>query len=369
MNMRLALPLYLLLYVMLLPALTAQAQDDQLHDAITTQQDRAQDRQGDIQTLESREQILKRELTKVEVQVKAMAKKIAVQEEDLVEIEAQEARVQAAYLELQAWRKSLVGELNELLFTLWPIHAGRGSDQLHGLDTWRDLDRRFTWLAAIYRATDERLNEAIRTTKLMAENVEEQARLAQEAAVRLQEINAAKDKLLKKRLGLLALIRRTRTERTDLQKELNSILAVIKELNYKLTSHHTKRFADNRRLLPWPAQGAVFSTFAPNSDPPRRGITLTTADAAQVKSIFWGKVVHADILRGFGQVVIIYHGYDYYSVYAYLAKSLVSPGQEVEKDEPLGVAGFHPKTKEPGLYFELRLGSKPINPVKWLYSK
>ncbi len=367
MIMRFALTLYLLLYLLPLPA--SAAQDNQLHDAITTQQDQAEDRQDEIQNLESREQNLKRELARVEVQVKAMAKKIAIQEESLVEIEAQEARVRATYLELQAWRKSLVAELNQLLFTLWPIHAGRRSDQLQGLDTWREIDRCFTWLAAIYRATDEHLKEAIQTTKLMAKNLAQQAQLAQEAATRLQEINTAKDKLLKKHLNLLALIRRTHTQRTDLEKELRSILSVIKELNYKLSSQRTKHFADNRKLLPWPAEGWIFSTFAPNSNPPRRGIALTTAESAKVKSVFWGKVVHADILRGFGQVVIVYHGNDYYSVYAYLAQSLVSPGQEVEKDEPLGVVGFNPKTKKPGLYFELRLGSKPINPMKWLYPK
>ena len=81
-----------------------------------------------------------------------------------------------------------------------------------------------------------------------------------------------------------------------------------------------------------------------------------------MQSIFWGKVVHNDTLRGFGHVVIVYHGFDYYSLYAYLSETYVRNGQEVEKDEPLGVVGYYPKADGPGLYFELRFHQKPINP-------
>jgi septal ring factor EnvC (AmiA/AmiB activator) len=203
----------------------------------------------------------------------------------------------------------------------------------------------------------------------MAANLEEQSRLARIAADQLSTINESKDELLRKRLSVRRSIRSTETNITSLEKELQNILGVIKALNYKLKTQRTKHFADNRKLLPWPAKGKIASTFSPWSKPARRGIGLQTAANAEVKSVFWGKVVHADIMRGFGQVVIVYHGHDYYSVYAYLSRALVEPGQEVEKDEPIGTAGFDPRTKKPGLYFELRLGSKPINPVKWLFPK
>ncbi|MDO9630852.1 MAG: peptidase M23, partial [Humidesulfovibrio sp.] len=44
----------------------------------------------------------------------------------------------------------------------------------------------------------------------------------------------------------------------------------------------------------------------------------------------------------------------------------VQTGQEVEKDEPIGHAGYYPEAHGNGVYFELRLHQKPINPLLWL---
>jgi septal ring factor EnvC (AmiA/AmiB activator) len=71
------------------------------------------------------------------------------------------------------------------------------------------------------------------------------------------------------------------------------------------------------------------------------------------------------MLRGFGQVVILYHGQQYYTLYAYLAGSSVKVGQDVEKGETIGKAGFYPKAQTSGLYFELRYGKKTLDPESW----
>lgn len=364
--MRIALVILFILFAAS-PA-AAQSVSD-VREAIQKQQGKADKSQGKIQSLEGKEKKLKKQLVAIETEVKNLQQEISLQEESLVDIEAQEAIARADYRKLQAWRKTLEIELHELISTLWPIHNQRVTGRLKGLDNWQETDRRFTWLAAVYSATSDRLGEAIRTSNLMAANLEEQSRLAREAENQLAQININKDSLLRKRLSLHSSLRKTESSITNLEKELGSILTVIKGLNYKLKTQRTKRFADNKKLLPWPATGSIASTFSPWATPARRGIGLQTKNEAEVKSVFWGKVVHADTVRGFGRVVIVYHGHDYYSVYAYLSRALVEPGQEVEKDEPIGAAGFDPRTKKPGMYFELRSGSKPINPVKWLFPK
>jgi len=85
-----------------------------------------------------------------------------------------------------------------------------------------------------------------------------------------------------------------------------------------------------------------------------------------VRSVFWGKVVHNDVLRGLGKVVILFHGGDYYTLYAYLSDTSVQTGQDVEKDEVIGHVGYYPEAHGNGLYFELRFHQKPINPLLWL---
>lgn len=350
-------------------ASSVRAQEKEIRQSIKTQQDRAEERQRKIESMEQRERRIRDELARVEKNVAQLTREVSEREAELAGLERAEAEARERYRELQARRDALLKELSRLVRSLWPLHAGRLAGRLHGLDTWHEADRRLTWLGAIYEATAQRMRQVDEASRHMAENLEEQARLAAQASEALAQVNTAKDELLKKRLGLLAAERRTRAELKDLEGELRSILAVIQELNYKLKSQRTKRFADNKKLLPWPVKGRVASTFAPWATPPRRGIILSAREAETVTAVFWGKAVHADTLRGFGRVVILYHGHDYYSVYAYLTSTMVHAGQEVEKDEPIGTAGFDPHTKEHGLYFELRLGAKPINPLLWLYPK
>jgi septal ring factor EnvC (AmiA/AmiB activator) len=85
-----------------------------------------------------------------------------------------------------------------------------------------------------------------------------------------------------------------------------------------------------------------------------------------VRAVSWGKVVYDDQLRGFGRVIIVFHGKDYYSLYAFLSQSRVKVGQKIEKGEIIGQCGYYPRIKGTGLYFELRFRQKAINPLLWL---
>jgi septal ring factor EnvC (AmiA/AmiB activator) len=120
--------------------------------------------------------------------------------------------------------------------------------------------------------------------------------------------------------------------------------------------------------LPWPGHGKVVASFNPGAAPPVRGIGIEVDRKQPVQAVSWGKVVHNDQLRGFGRVVILYHGDDYYTLYAFLANSPLRMGQKVEKGETIGTTGFYPPANGPGLYFELRFGQKAVNPMDWLAS-
>jgi len=160
-----------------------------------------------------------------------------------------------------------------------------------------------------------------------------------------------------------------RAQKLSAEEQLKDILQSIIELNYQLKLLTTKKFTDFKGQMPWPGQGKVVEDFRPEADPPHRGVSLAMAEDAAVHAVSWGKVVHSDVLRGYGPVVIIYHGEDYYSLYAFLKNVTVRVGQEVEKDERIGSAGFYPKVDGPGLYFELRFHQNPVNPNSWLVAK
>ncbi|MGE4553475.1 MAG: murein hydrolase activator EnvC [Desulfovibrionaceae bacterium] len=335
-------------------------------EMLELEKDRAERQRRQIEALKTREAELGERLEGIEARMAGLTKEIGVQQARLDDIEAKAADTKGQYERLAAHRGELADRLRHLLGALWPVHLQSLQSRFGALDDWQSVDRLFTWLAAVYDRTRATFAEALEATRQMHANLVEQERLAEAARDQLGQVNALKDRLLQDRLDLRAGLRRVSGEKLDLQQELNDILSVIKDLNYRIDSRKAKRFAENKQLLPWPAQGRVVADFAPRADPPVRGVGLALAPGASVHSVFWGKVVHNDVLRGFGRVIIIYHGNDYYSLYAFLGDGFVSTGQEVEKDEAIGQAGFYPAADGPGLYFELRLGQKAINPMNWL---
>ena len=117
---------------------------------------------------------------------------------------------------------------------------------------------------------------------------------------------------------------------------------------------------------PWPAKGRVVVRYAPGASPPVRGIGMSMAANGEVRAVAWGKVVHSDVLRGLGYVVVLMHPKQYYTVYAHLTGSPYKVGQEVKQGAVLGRAGHYPPAGGPGIYFELRSHEKAVNPETWL---
>jgi septal ring factor EnvC (AmiA/AmiB activator) len=78
-----------------------------------------------------------------------------------------------------------------------------------------------------------------------------------------------------------------------------------------------------------------------------------------------GTVAYAEPFSGYGNLVILDHGGQSYSLYGYLASLDVTRGARVERGESVGTSG-RPPTGEPALYFELRIDGKPVDPLQWL---
>jgi septal ring factor EnvC (AmiA/AmiB activator) len=129
------------------------------------------------------------------------------------------------------------------------------------------------------------------------------------------------------------------------------------------------KFKDQKGKLPWPVDGKRLSAKAMAEAGARGhggGVGFATADGAAVRAVFPGRGVGSDLLRGYGHVVILSHGDNWYTLYAFLREDAASQGREVASGATLGHAGYYPAAKGSGVYFELRSGQKAINPVEWL---
>ncbi|RJO65778.1 MAG: peptidase M23 [Myxococcales bacterium] len=76
-------------------------------------------------------------------------------------------------------------------------------------------------------------------------------------------------------------------------------------------------------------------------------------------------VVFAGTMRGFGNLVILDHGEQHYTLYAHLQALARASGQTVKAGELIGHVGDTGSLKGPYLYFELRRKGKAIDPEGW----
>ena len=135
-----------------------------------------------------------------------------------------------------------------------------------------------------------------------------------------------------------------------------------------------KRTTDafRRGALLWPADGDLVGFFGRQKHPTfdtyvrKKGIEIAAREGSAILAVSGGDVVYADWLRGYGLVVILDHGNNYFTFYAHASKLLVKEGDTVTKGAVLGETGSSGLTNRNVLYFELRKGTKPVNPLRWL---
>ncbi|MBD9475415.1 peptidoglycan DD-metalloendopeptidase family protein [Achromobacter sp. ACM01] len=123
-----------------------------------------------------------------------------------------------------------------------------------------------------------------------------------------------------------------------------------------------------RHGLSMPVRGQVQGRFG--VDRPDggvwRGVVLRAAEGTPVKVVASGTVVYADWLRGFGNLIIVDHGQQYLTVYAYNQSLLKRVGDSVTGGDTIATVGATGGQVESGLYFEIRHRGAPVDPAQWL---
>ncbi|MBR2450487.1 MAG: M23 family metallopeptidase [Paludibacteraceae bacterium] len=79
------------------------------------------------------------------------------------------------------------------------------------------------------------------------------------------------------------------------------------------------------------------------------------------------KVEFAGWRQGYGNTVILDHGYGYKTLYAHLYKVLVRKGQKVRRSDIIALVGNTGKSTGPHLHYEVRLNGKPVDPRNYYF--
>ena len=126
-------------------------------------------------------------------------------------------------------------------------------------------------------------------------------------------------------------------------------------------------FARQKGKLRLPVRGAVAGRFGSPRDGGGtwRGLFIKAGAGSEVKAIAHGRIVFAEWMRGFGNLLIVDHGNGYLSIYGNNDALLKQVGQAVKGGETVATVGNSGGNPETGLYFELRHQGNPIDPMKW----
>lgn len=138
-------------------------------------------------------------------------------------------------------------------------------------------------------------------------------------------------------------------------------------------------FGRLRGTLLLPVQGPIGSKYGaarladdgqPQAGAPAwKGLFIRAEEGSPVHAVAAGRVVFADWLRGFGNLIILDHGEGFLSVYADNETLLRSVGDSVKADEVIASVGNTGGNAQSGLYFEMRYQGRPFDPLAWAVAR
>jgi murein DD-endopeptidase MepM/ murein hydrolase activator NlpD len=126
--------------------------------------------------------------------------------------------------------------------------------------------------------------------------------------------------------------------------------------------------AGGMQTFRWPVKGRVIAGFGPKTSGGQNdGINLAVPEGTPVKAADDGVVAYAgNELKGYGNLVLIRHSNGFVSAYAHASELMVKRGDTIKRGQVIANAGQTGNVTSPQLHFEIRKGSTPVDPTKYL---
>ena len=354
-------------------AIAAQAPDPQARRV----DDRMRALQRENEQLARQATTLLGDLRKLEIQ-----RDLRIQEWQQAEAgaaEAQQALVHAgdrlAALDLE--RRAQLPDLRAQLVDVYKRGRSGYARLIFGAADLRDFARATRAVAALSSINQRRLAEYQQTLQELIKQRSALDLSARQLNVREAEARAARAAADRAVAEVSAQIARIDSRR-DLTAQYVGELQVAYDRLQQLVSTTAGRpreavavpLSPFRGNLEWPATGRVAARFGQASDrlggtAARNGIEIAVPENTPVHAVHGGTVGLAGPFVGFGNLVILEHGGNNYSLYGYLGTVGVEAGAAVAAGGELGRSGAAP-AGPPTLYFEMRIDGRSVDPLQWL---
>ncbi|MFM9270371.1 murein hydrolase activator EnvC family protein [Halomonas elongata] len=290
--------------------------------------------------------------------------------DEVIELEEERER-------LEAERQEQIAALEQQIDALYRLGLTPQLKLLLNQDDPSRLDRLQTYLNHLAEARNARLEELDRLDKALDDNqraLDERGQQLEQLAAELEKRSAELASQMDERKALVAkLDERYATKEARLsaldqdRAHAEQVLQQVQERLARLERPPpSTAIGETRGDLPWPVQGKVTSAFRQGRGVHRDGMLIRTAAGTPVEAVHAGRVVFADWMRGFGNLLIIDHGDGVMTLYAHLQHFSTEVGAAIETGQTIGVVGASGGQSSPGLYFEVRRAGDPIDPQSWV---
>jgi murein DD-endopeptidase MepM/ murein hydrolase activator NlpD len=122
----------------------------------------------------------------------------------------------------------------------------------------------------------------------------------------------------------------------------------------------------------WPVRGRVMEGFGQRMDPFsgegvfHSGVDISAPSGTRVECSSDGIILEAGVQSGYGNTIVVDHGFGMTTKYGHLSKIFVVVGQEVKRGQVIGAVGMTGRATGPHLHYEVIVNDTPVNPMKYL---
>jgi murein hydrolase activator len=380
-------------------AVVPAAAQTRREDPLQAEQRKLQQTQKQLKEERERAAAARARETSILADLEEIERRLGAKQRDVARLEARIKKAQSDVVmyrgEISKLERQRAGQVNALagrLRVMYRVHSQGGALPviLSGDDpvTRAVAVRHLASLAALdarliqeYRVTSDRL--ADRKGKEEAQQ-QELAGLHEDAKREQAEV----DREVGKRRVILAKVRDERAYHERMVGELTEashrLEAFIRELQAKQRrlaripppkggiEPPAVGFGALRGRLPWPTEGKIVTGFGAQVHPRfgtrtfRNGVDIEAAVGREVAAVHAGHVIYTGWFKGYGNLIIVDHGNEYYTLYAHIAEIEAKEGDDVRQGQRIGTVGDTGSLAGPRLYFEVRYQGKPQDPEQWL---
>jgi septal ring factor EnvC (AmiA/AmiB activator) len=360
--------------VALAPVLLSQSLDRARTEALARRAtERLQALQHEADALASQERTLLGDLRKLDIDRQLKAEELRQIAADSTQVAAELSANAQRTRDLERQESSGRPELRSRLVDIYKLGQGRYLRLLLSTTDIRQIGQAARTLSALAKLDHERIVSRQRTLDELRRahvTLEERRRQLEGLRVRAQGAEAALTHAAKARNDLVRDIDSRRDLNSQLVGELQAanqkLQVTLRDLASASADAATLPIRPFRGDLEWPVTSSgVRRSSRSASSPLSAGIDINAAEGAPVAAVHDGVVAYADAFGGFGNLVIVDHGAQSFSLYGNLLDMSVAKGARVERGDAVGTVGPAP-AGPPELHFELRIDGQSVDPLQWL---